>query len=78
MALWLLPALRGLMKIPGWLPTGGLLFSMVAAAPPAAAQFGQIVGVVADATGVVLPGALRRGSVKRWTCATVPLCNPSR
>ena len=46
------------MKVPGWLATGGLLFSMVVAAPPAAAQSGQIAGVVADATGGVLPGAI--------------------
>ena len=40
-----------------WLAAVGLLFSMAAAAAPAAAQSGQIAGVVADATGGVLRGA---------------------
>ena len=45
------------MKVPLWLVARGLLFLMVAAAPSAAAQSGQISGVVADATGGVLRGA---------------------
>ena len=40
-----------------WLAAGGLLFTMAGAASPAAAQSGEIAGVVADATGGVLPGA---------------------
>ena len=45
------------MKIPGQLAVGWVVFLLAVAPPPAAAQSGQITGVVVDATGGVLPGA---------------------
>ena len=45
------------MNVSRWLAAGGLLFSLAGTASPAVAQSGEIAGVVADATGGVLPGA---------------------
>ena len=53
----LIQMIGGLMNVSRWLAAGGLLFSMAGAASPAAAQSGEVAGVVADATGGVLPGA---------------------